>query len=231
MNDIGLLITSALTTGHPSVPYLFNEIAVEVDLSFQESNLIQSTGLVTPARITPPEFIQPDGGIITSTIISPRNENVLKKIRNRIDSLNCCSPSQSSISTTEEAIILKSSPKILETNSRIILPSTSPPSLTNPIENTPLLQQNFAGAPNLGRRANSGRVFLGYTQNLPILSFGTSGLSVKILQRLLLVNGYPIAIDGNFGALTEAAVKAFQNNRNLTVDGVVGQQTWQELTR
>ena len=219
MNDIGLLITSALTTGHPSVPYLFNEIAVEFDLSIKESNLIQSTGLVTPARITPPEFIQPDEGIITSTIISPKNENVLKKIRSKISA------------TKKAPIILKSSPNGLETTSGIILPSTSPPSLTNAIENTPRLQKTFAGAPNLRRRANSGRVFLGYSQNLPILSFGTSGLSVRVLQRLLLVNGYPIRIDGNFGALTETAVKAFQTNRNLVVDGVVGQQTWRELTR
>ncbi|MEM9923851.1 MAG: peptidoglycan-binding domain-containing protein [Cyanobacteria bacterium P01_D01_bin.50] len=232
MNDIGLLITSALATGHPSVPYLFNEIAVEFDLSLKESNQIQSTALLTPARITPPEFIQPSRGVIASTIVSPKNEHVLRKIRNRINSPDCCSPGGRSISATKEPIILKKSPDSVEESSRIILPSTSPPSLTDPIENTPQLQEVFAGAPNeQQRRINSGRVILGKTGSIPILSFGTFGLSVRVLQRLLLANGYPIRVDGNFGALTETAVKAFQSNRNLTTDGVVGQQTWQELTR
>ncbi|MHC5821712.1 MAG: peptidoglycan-binding domain-containing protein, partial [Nostoc sp.] len=33
-----------------------------------------------------------------------------------------------------------------------------------------------------------------------------------------------------YGALTETAVKAFQNQQNLGVDGIVGQQTWRTLT-
>ncbi len=232
MNDIGLLITSALTTGHPSVTYLFNEIAVEFDLTIKESNLIQSTALVTPARITPPEFIQPHEANIASTMISAKNENVLKKIRNRIESLDCCRPIRHSISTTKEPINFKSSPEqVEEATSRIILPSTSPPSLTDAIKNTPRLQQSFAGATNLTTPLNSGKIILGYTQSPPILTFGNSGLTVRVLQRLLVAYGYGIRIDGNFGALTETAVKAFQSNRNLIVDGVVGQQTWQELTR
>jgi hypothetical protein len=232
MNDIGLLITSALIKGHPSVPYLFNEIAVELDLSVFESNLIQSTRLVTPARITPPEFIQTNKFEIASTVISPKNENVLRKIRNKVDSLDCCHMDRGFIARKKEPIIIKSS---LEDNSplttsTIILPSTSGPRLTDAIENTPLLKQNFAGSPYQPTQVNSPSLFAG-SQRLPILSFGTSGLSVKVLQRLLKVNGYPIRVDGNFGALTETAVKAFQSKRNLTVDGVVGLQTWQELTR
>ncbi|MBD2625041.1 peptidoglycan-binding domain-containing protein [Trichormus variabilis] len=67
-------------------------------------------------------------------------------------------------------------------------------------------------------------------QAMPILYFGSSGMSVRILQRLLVSNGYGIRIDGIFGPLTETAIKAFQNQRNLLVDGVVGQKTWWELT-
>ncbi len=235
MNDIGLLITSALTTGHPSVPYLFNETAVEVNLNVKKSNLIQSTGNRTLARITPPEFIGLNGIQIASTVFSKKNEDVLKKIRNRIDSLDCCRLASKVISATKEPIILKTSPdNSISTTREIILPSTSPPSLTDAIENTPYvapqLQQTFAGTPNPSQ-TNSGNFFTSYDQRLPNLSFGTSGLSVRILQRLLLANGYPIRVDGNFGALTETAVKAFQSNRNLTIDGVVGQQTWQQLTR
>ena len=235
MNDIGLLITTALTTGHPSVPYLFNQTAVELDFSVKESNLIQSTGLITPARITPPEFIQSNVIPIASKLSLQKNENVLKKIRHRIESVDCCNLKRRYFSVKKQPIILKQS---LENNSlqatttnKIILPSTSRSSLADGIQNTPQLKQQEAGGFKQPRQVNSGRVSSSYNQSLPILTFGSSGLSVRVLQRLLLVNGYPIRVDGNFGALTEIAVKAFQTKRNLTIDGVVGLQTWQELTR
>jgi murein L,D-transpeptidase YcbB/YkuD len=85
------------------------------------------------------------------------------------------------------------------------------------------------------RRSRYQTVVVRYAANgrpsLPTVSFGTSGVAVRALQRLLLSNGYAIRVDGVFGALTEAAVKAFQNRRNLAVDGIVGQNTWYELTR
>ncbi|MDZ8184081.1 MAG: peptidoglycan-binding domain-containing protein [Nostoc sp. ChiSLP02] len=68
------------------------------------------------------------------------------------------------------------------------------------------------------------------SQSLPTLYFGSSGIAVRALQRLLVSNGYIVKVDGIFGALTETAVKAFQNQRNLAVDGVVGQRTWRALT-
>jgi peptidoglycan hydrolase-like protein with peptidoglycan-binding domain len=68
------------------------------------------------------------------------------------------------------------------------------------------------------------------SQPLPTLYFGSSGVAVRVLQRLLVANGYAVRVDGIFGALTETAVKAFQNQRNLGVDGIVGQRTWRTLT-
>lgn len=65
---------------------------------------------------------------------------------------------------------------------------------------------------------------------LPTLRFGNSGDAVRVLQRLLLNNRYPVTVDGVFGAVTETAVRAFQNQRNLLADGVVGSRTWRELT-
>ncbi|GAB1541538.1 hypothetical protein NUACC21_42090 [Scytonema sp. NUACC21] len=65
---------------------------------------------------------------------------------------------------------------------------------------------------------------------LPTLRFGSSGNSVRVLQRLLVSNGYFVRIDGSFGALTEAAVRAFQSGRGLNPDGIVGPRTWAELT-
>lgn len=64
---------------------------------------------------------------------------------------------------------------------------------------------------------------------LPNLRFGDSGDAVRVLQRLLLNNRYAVRLDGTFGAVTETAVKAFQNQRNLSADGVVGSRTWREL--
>ncbi len=71
----------------------------------------------------------------------------------------------------------------------------------------------------------------GFTgQSLPTLRFGTSGTAVRVLQRLLISKGYAIRVDGSFGPLTETAVKAFQNQRRVGVDGIVGPLTWQQLT-
>ncbi|TMJ80048.1 MAG: peptidoglycan-binding protein [Alphaproteobacteria bacterium] len=33
-------------------------------------------------------------------------------------------------------------------------------------------------------------------------------------------------MDGNFGPRTESAVRAYQTQQNMRVDGVVGDQTW-----
>jgi len=58
------------------------------------------------------------------------------------------------------------------------------------------------------------------------LEYGSTGSTVKELQTKLNALGYNCGtVDGNFGAKTMAAVKAFQKANNLTVDGIVGSQT------
>ena len=55
---------------------------------------------------------------------------------------------------------------------------------------------------------------------------GSSGQAVKTLQQKLKNLGYYNAsIDGNYGDVTVAAVKAFQERNKLTVDGVAGAAT------
>jgi peptidoglycan hydrolase-like protein with peptidoglycan-binding domain len=38
-----------------------------------------------------------------------------------------------------------------------------------------------------------------------------------------------VVVDGNFGAKTEAAVRAFQRAHGLVPDGIVGPKTWVAL--
>lgn len=66
----------------------------------------------------------------------------------------------------------------------------------------------------------------------PRLSNGSSGSTVSALQQALLTYGGPGSvtdpgpIDGQFGPKTEAAVRAYQTQRSITVDGIVGDETW-----
>ncbi len=65
-------------------------------------------------------------------------------------------------------------------------------------------------------------------QPLPVLRYGNSGNAVRVLQTLLSYNRYGVGINGRFDVLTETAVKAFQANRRLSADGIVGSRTWRE---
>ena len=63
------------------------------------------------------------------------------------------------------------------------------------------------------------------------LSYGDKGMKVFELQHLLRKNNYYITITGEFGVMTEVAVKAFQASNNLRPDGIVGINTWKKLSR
>lgn len=61
---------------------------------------------------------------------------------------------------------------------------------------------------------------------------GTRGPAVEDIQRRLLALGYdlgPTGVDGVFLGLTAEAVRAFQQQRLLSEDGVVGEETWSAL--
>ena len=64
----------------------------------------------------------------------------------------------------------------------------------------------------------------------PTLQSGSTGEAVRELQIALQETGNdPGPIDGVFGSQTEAAVKAFQAERGITVDGIVGPITWRNI--
>ena len=56
---------------------------------------------------------------------------------------------------------------------------------------------------------------------------------MKQAQLLLIERGYNLGIcgaDGDFGTATYNAVRQFQQDWGLTVDGVIGPKTWEKLT-
>ena len=61
------------------------------------------------------------------------------------------------------------------------------------------------------------------------IRYGSSGNDVKTLQEYLNNNGYNLTVDGQFGSKTQAAVRDYQKNNGLSVDGIVGTNTWGSL--
>lgn len=68
------------------------------------------------------------------------------------------------------------------------------------------------------------------TPKVKTLKKGSSGADVKTLQTRLNELGYDCGkVDGKYGDKTAAAVKAFQKDHNLTVDGIAGAKTQTSL--
>jgi peptidoglycan hydrolase-like protein with peptidoglycan-binding domain len=63
----------------------------------------------------------------------------------------------------------------------------------------------------------------------PQISFGSQGIVVKELQKILNKIGYSLDKDGIFGEKTKAAVESYQKKSGLAVDGIVGTNTWASL--
>ena len=61
---------------------------------------------------------------------------------------------------------------------------------------------------------------------------GSKGETVAEMQGILEHLGYDLGscgVDGDFGRMTEKAVKAFQKDHGLKTDGICGPRTWKEL--
>jgi GH25 family lysozyme M1 (1,4-beta-N-acetylmuramidase) len=67
------------------------------------------------------------------------------------------------------------------------------------------------------------------TVSWPTVQQGATGERVKTVQYLLNAHGASLTVDGDFGPGTDTAVRNFQSAHGLTVDGIVGTNTWQAL--
>jgi peptidoglycan hydrolase-like protein with peptidoglycan-binding domain len=62
------------------------------------------------------------------------------------------------------------------------------------------------------------------------LNVGSQGKAVADVQEALNKHGFDVGeVDGIFGPLTEAGVRAFQAAQGIAADGVVGDMTWKAL--
>ena len=54
----------------------------------------------------------------------------------------------------------------------------------------------------------------------------TQGRDVARWQERMLARGNPLVVDGIYGPASQEACRHFQEEQGLTVDGIVGAQTW-----
>lgn len=106
------------------------------------------------------------------------------------------------------------SPRVQVTAKRPALSDRFTPAKGSRSDNSFLLAQRDTTAPEL------------------TLKFGDQNQNVKVAQSQLQALGYYSGpVDGIFGPLTKAAVNAFQKDNGVTVDGIVGELTWQQLNQ
>ena len=68
------------------------------------------------------------------------------------------------------------------------------------------------------------------TGGYPQIQMGSRGAYVMIAQDDLNTLGYKTGgLDGIFGSNTQTAVKNYQQNKGLAVDGIIGCNTWRSL--
>lgn len=60
---------------------------------------------------------------------------------------------------------------------------------------------------------------------MPVLMLGAKGAAVEFVQEIMNIE----PIDGDFGPFTERCVMEYQRDHSISIDGVVGKETWTTL--
>ena len=86
--------------------------------------------------------------------------------------------------------------------------------------------EDFVGRPIPGVRLHNptSSTYPGFQVHLT-----SKGDVVRTVQHRLRQHGFKIAVDGSFGPATNNAVRSFQRQQHLKVDGWVGRSTWAAL--
>ncbi|BAB75629.1 peptidoglycan-binding domain-containing protein [Anabaena sp. FACHB-709] len=224
MSDITMLMTGLLMTNQLASSNLPNLSVIQIDAN--KKNLIESQSyqLLSEAQAKSSDAIwkNNDSSGISATPQSHPQKNRIAKIKKMFaKNLGNFSELDSSASLKNKFAKRKN---LIAKRRRVQFNFTK------------FKKSSFPNSQELARKQrNINNIVIASSQTLtnpisPNLSFSNSGVSVRVLQRLLVANGYPIPVDGVFGPVTEIAVKAFQEQQNLTVDGIVGVQTWYCLT-
>lgn len=94
----------------------------------------------------------------------------------------------------------------------------------------------YVGVTKLAELISEGQTFYGIEFQFPgTLREGDTGPEVRVLQYMLAVMAQfdeallPIEVDGDFGHNTTQAVRQYQGLVGLTIDGVVGEVTWNSI--
>lgn len=79
--------------------------------------------------------------------------------------------------------------------------------------------------------AGGGTIDLTHAEKSPLLDQGATGQRVKDIQNALNHAGNTLAVDGDFGPKTEAALLAFQQAQGLNATGTTTPETWAALRK
>lgn len=104
------------------------------------------------------------------------------------------------------------------------------PSSTNTKNNWIVELQNECNKQGYSKQVVDGIPGPNTLKGCPMLQAGATGKITKILQQRLTDLGFNTkGVDGIFGQNTKQAVMNFQKSRKLSVDGIVGKNTWLKL--
>jgi Carbohydrate-selective porin, OprB family/S-layer homology domain len=133
MTDISLLMASLLITSPIPVLNSPEQPVILPDNPVQQSTQENLSQAVSPAEITPPEFVQPD--ITTSSAINNKYENILKKSREKIQFIS--SPNLPKLKDTQSGTEVAQNPENPEEFSQ----SPQPPDSDNPMSQVASVSQ------------------------------------------------------------------------------------------
>ena len=208
MTVLGLLVASFVTQGQPFLP------TFSMLVNFQPEKVQQ--GLFPSQRLS--TFVVRIGNQSGLSSTNIRYQKILFKLPSKISRNGSSNSTERPQRKVTFNIVLKDSSM------------NAKPLLNKSFQVTPGKEWDM---PQVPLYESEERLLAQYFrgQQLPVLRYGNSGNAVRVLQTLLTYNRYGVGINGRFDVLTETAVKAFQANRRLRADGIVGSRTWRELTR